>query len=416
MLSIDYIRENKQKVIDALKNKNREADIDTILSLDDKRRKKIQESQVLREERNKLAKQKFTEETKTRGKEIKDLLKTIEGDLSVTEEKLNHLISFIPNVPLDEVPIGHDASGNVEIRKSGTIPTFSFPIKDHTKLGIDLDIVDFERGAKVSGYRGYFLKNQGAILHMALLLYVFKKLTAKGYTPFIAPSIVKGFTLFGSGQFPWGEQEVYKLNDDDAYLAGTAEVPITSYLSNEILPEKDLPKKFVAFSPCFRKEAGSYGKDTKGLYRVHEFWKIEQVVIGNNDLDNARKIHEELQQNAEEILEDLGLPYRVLLMCTGDMGEPQIKKYDIETWMPSRNGYGETMSNSIMGDFQTRRLKIKYRKKDGQTEYCFSFNNTAIASPRILIALFENYQQEDGSILVPKVLQDLTGFEKIVKP
>lgn len=416
MLSIDYIRENKQKVLDALKNKNREADIDGILMLDDERKKKIQESQVLREERNKIAKQPFTEESKKRGKEIKDLLKTIEGDLSATEEKLNRLVSFVPNVPLDEVPVGHDETGNQELRKVGKIPSFAFPIKDHTKLGLDLDIVDFERGAKVSGYRGYFLKNQGAILHMALLLYVFKKLAAKGYTPFIAPSIVKGFTLFGSGQFPWGEQEVYKLNDTDAYLAGTAEVPVTSYFSGEILQEKDLPKKFVAFSPCFRKEAGAYGKDTKGLYRVHEFWKIEQVIIGNNDLDAARKIHEELQQNAEEILTDLGLPYRVLLMCTGDMGEPQIKKYDIETWMPSRNGYGETMSNSIMGDFQTRRLKIKYRNKNGETAYCYSFNNTAVASPRILIALLENYQQEDGSVLIPKALQDLTGFEKIVKP
>jgi len=415
MLSIDYIRENKQKVFDALKNKNREADIDAILVLDDERRKKIQEAQLLREERNKIAKQPFTDETKKRGKEIKDILKTIEGDLTKTEEKLNHLVSFIPNVPLDEVPIGQNEKDNQELRKVGTVPTFSFPIKDHTKLGVDLDIIDFERGAKVSGYRGYFLKNQGALLHMALLLYVFKKLTLKGYTPIIAPSIVKGFTLFGSGQFPWGEQEVYKLNDDDSYLAGTAEVPVTSYFSNEILAEKELPKKFVAFSPCFRKEAGSYGKDTKGLYRVHEFWKIEQVVIANSDLNNARLIHEELQKNAEEILLDLGLPYRVLLMCTGDMGEPQILKYDIETWMPSRNGYGETMSNSIMGDFQTRRLKIKYRKKNGETAYCYSFNNTAIASPRILIALLENYQQADGSVLIPKVLQELTGFDTIKK-
>jgi len=417
MLSIDYIRENKQKVLDALKNKNREADIDAILTLDDDRKKKIQEAQVLREERNKLAKQKFTEESKTRGKEIKDFLKNIEGDLAIIEEKLHRLMSFTVSVPLDEVPVGKDEKSNVELRKVGDIPSFSFPIKDHMKLGVDLDIIDFERGTKVSGYRGYFLKNQAAILHMALLMYVFQKLTKKGYTPFIAPSIVKKFTLFGSGHLPWGEKEVYKLNgeDDDAYLSATAEIPITSYFSNEILQEKDLPKKFVAFSPCFRSEAGSYGKDTKGLYRVHEFWKIEQVVIGSNDMDNARKIQEELQQNAEEILQELGLAYRVLLMCTGDMGEPQLKKYDIETWMPSRNGYGETMSNSIMGDFQTRRLKIKYRNKDGQTAYCYSFNNTAVASPRILIALLENYQQEDGSILIPKALQSLTGFDRIKK-
>lgn len=415
MLSIDYIRENKEKVLAALKNKKREADIEGILVLDDKRKKFIQEAQVLREERNKIARQPFTEETKKRGKEIKELLKTIEGDLAVAEEKMNRLLSFVPSVPLDEVPIGMDETGNTEIRKNGTIPTFSFPIKDHTQLGVDLDIIDFERGTKVSGYRGYFLKNQGAILHMALLLYVFKKLSLKGYTPMIAPSIIKKFTLFGSGHLPWGEKELYKLNgeDDDAYLSATSEIPITSYFSNEILQEKDLPKKFVAFSPCFRSEAGSYGKDTKGLYRVHEFWKIEQVIIGNSDIENARKVHEELQQNAEEILQELGLPYRVLLMCTADMGEPQLKKYDIETWMPSRKGYGETMSNSIMGDFQTRRLKIRYKTKTGETKYCYSFNNTAVASPRILIALLENFQQADGSVLIPKVLQELTGFTKI---
>ncbi len=417
MLSVDFIRENKQKVLDALKNKKREADIDGILALDEIRKKGIQEAQVLREERNKLAKQPFTEQTKLRGKELKELLKTIETDLALTEEKLNTLLSFVPNVPMDEVPVGKDEADNVEIKKQGIPPTFSFPIKDHMQLGKDLDIIDFERGAKVSGYRAYFLKNQGAILHMALLLYVFKKLTAKGYTPLIAPSIVKKFTLFGSGHLPWGEKEVYKLNgdDDDTYLSATAEIPVTSYFSNEILQEKDLPKKFVAFSPCFRSEAGSYGKDTKGLYRVHEFWKIEQVVIGGNDLESARKIHEELQQNAEEILQDLGLSYRVLLMCTADMGEPQMKKYDIETWMPSRKAYGETMSNSIMGDFQTRRLKIKYRQKNGETTFCYSFNNTAIASPRILIALLENFQQADGSIQIPKVLHDLTGFSTIKK-
>ena len=415
MLSVDYIRENKQKVLDALKNKNRVADVDKILSLDEKRRSLIAEMQTLREERNKIAKQPFTEETKQKGKGIKEQLKSIEADIALTETELHTLISYVPNVPLDEVPVGPDETGNKELRTVGEVPTFSFPIKDHMKLGTDLDIIDFERGVKVSGYRGYFLKNKGAILHMALLMYVFKKLTAKGYTPIIAPSIIKKFTLFGSGHLPWGEKEVYKLNGDDtdAYLSATAEIPVTAYFSNEILQEADLPKKFVAFSPCFRSEAGSYGKDTKGLYRVHEFWKIEQVIIGKADMDAARTVHEELQQNAEEILQDLGLPYRVLLMCTGDMGEPQVKKYDIETWMPSRNGYGETMSNSIMGDFQTRRLKIKYRKKDGTTAYCYSFNNTAVASPRILIALLENFQQKDGTIVVPPVLRDLAGFDTI---
>jgi seryl-tRNA synthetase len=242
---------------------------------------------------------------------------------------------------------------------------------------------------------------------------VFQKLIKKGYAPFIAPAIVKGFTLFGSGQFPWGEQEVYKLNDEDAYLAGTAEVPVTAYHSGEILREEDLPKKYVAFSPCFRREAGAYGKDTKGLYRVHEFWKIEQVIIGKNDIEESKKLHEELQQNTEEILQDLGLSYHVLLMCSGDMGEPQVKKYDTEIWMPYKNGYGEIASNSIMTDFQARRLNLKYRTKEGKVEYCHTLNDTAIPSPRVLIAILENYQQEDGSIQIPDVLQPLMGIKEI---
>ncbi len=425
MLSIDYIRNNKQKVIEAAKNKNREVDIDKILKLDDQRLELVHKIQKLREERNVLAKKgKPIDSTQSkplspadsagsRGREIKEELKKLEGQLTINNQQLNELLSFVPNVPLDEVPVGKDAAGNKEIKKWGEIPKFDFQPKSHNELGKLLDVIDLERGAKISGFRGYFLKNQLAVLHFALLFYVFNKLTKKGYTPIIAPAVIKSFTLFGSGQFPWGEQDVYKLNDEDAYLAGTAEQPVTAYYSEEILNEKYLPKKFVAFSPCFRREAGAYGKDTKGLYRVHEFWKVEQVIIGKNDTDEARKLHEELQKNSEEILQDLKLPYRVILMCTGDMGEPQIKKYDTETWMPSRNAYGETMSNSIMGDFQTRRLNIKYRKKDGQTEYCFSLNNTALASPRILIAILENYQQKDGSVLVPKVLQPLVGFGKI---
>ena len=413
MLSLDYIRNNKAQVIGAAKNKNRKVDIDKILKLDNQRRELIQKIQTLREERNKTTHQKPDKKTIIRGKEVKKELKKLEDNLSKITIELDLLVSYVPNVPLPEVPVGKDETGNLEVKKWGKIPAFDFELKSHLDLGLSLDLFDLERGSKVSGFRGYFLKNQAAQLQFAILFYVFQKLVKKGYTPIIAPSIVKEFTLFGSGQFPWGQQDTYKLNDEDAYLAGTAEQPVTAYYSGEILNEKDLPKKFVAFSPCFRKEAGAYGKDTKGLYRVHEFWKVEQVIISKNDVDGAKRLHEELQTNCEEILQDLKLSYRVLLMCTGDMGEPQIKKYDTETWMPSRQAYGETMSNSIMGDFQTRRLKIKYRKKDGSTEYCFSLNNTALASPRILIAILENYQQKDGSIKIPKVLQQLVGFDKI---
>jgi seryl-tRNA synthetase len=413
MLSLDFIRANKEKVITAAKNKNRKVDIEGILKLDDQRREAIQKIQVLREERNKTSHGKPDQKTIARGKEIKEELKTLEEKLSKITVELDSLLSFVPNVPLDDVPVGADESGNVEVKKWGQIPKFDFELKSHLDLGLSLDLFDLERGSKVSGFRGYFLKNQAAQLQFAILFYVFQKLVKKGYTPIIAPSIVKGFTLFGSGQFPWGEQEVYKLNDEDAYLAGTAEVPVTSYFSGEILKESDLPKKFVAFSPCFRREAGSYGKDVRGLYRVHEFWKVEQVIIAGHDIEESKKLHEELQENTESIIEDLKIPYRRLLMCTGDMGEPQIYKYDTEIWMPYRKGYGEIASNSIMGDFQTRRLKIKYRKKDNTTDFCYSLNDTAVPSPRILIAILENYQQKDGSIKVPEVLQQLVGFKEI---
>lgn len=414
MLDINYIRKNVDKVKEAAKNKNRKVDIDAILKLDEERRELIQQSQKLREERNVISKQKPDETTISRGKEIREELKTIEDKLATVEEQFTNLMLYVPNVPLEEVPVGKDEKANKELKKWGEIPIFDFPIKDHIELGTSLDIFDLERGSKVSGFRGYFLKNEGAILHLALLFYVLQKLTKKGYTPFIAPSIVKQFTLYGSGHFPWGsEQDVYKLNEEDAYLSGTAEIPITAYHSGEILQEKELPKKFVGFSPCFRKEAGAYGKDTKGLYRLHEFWKIEQVILGKNNLEEAKKIHEELEQNAEEILQDLKLPYRQLLMSTGDMGEPQLKKYDIETWMPSRNAYGETMSNSIMGEFQARRLNIRYKTAEGKTEFVYTFNNTAVASPRILIAILENYQQADGSIKIPEVLHQYTGFTEI---
>lgn len=413
MLSLDYIRQNKEKVKTAAQNKNRTVDIEKIILIDDERRKLISLIQTLREERNKLAKQKFTEDARERGKKIKEELGRLEEKREAAELELHRLASYVPNVPLDEVPIGKDASANVEIKKWGKPTKFSFKPKSHIEIGSKLDLIDLERGTKISGFRGYFLKNELALLHFALLFYVFNKLANKGYAPIIAPAVIRGFTLYGSGQFPWSEQDVYRLNDEDAYLAGTAEQPVTAYFSNEILAEKDLPKKFVAFSPCFRKEAGAYGKDTKGLYRVHEFWKVEQVIIGKDNIEQAKALHEELQKNSEEILQDLKLPYRVLLMCTGDMGEPQIKKYDTEAWMPSRENYGETMSNSIMGDFQTRRLNIKYRRKDGSTAYCYSLNNTALASPRILIAILENYQNEDGSVTIPEVLQSLVGKKTI---
>jgi len=432
MLDIKFIRENLDLCKEAAINKNRVVEWDKLLAFDEKRRELIAKRDNLKSQKNKVndvikaALQKLSPEKAAieseRKKAIADALKTLqpkeeldqlEKEIREVEEKFNLLMFTVPNVPDKSVPIGKDSSGNKEVRKVGEPTKFDYPIKDHIALGKSLDLIDLERGAKVGGSRAYFLKNEGAQLEFAVLFYTFQKLIAKGYTPLIAPSLVREFTLFGNGQLPWGREEVYHLEKDDVYLAGTAEVPVTAYFSDELLKEEDLPKKFVAFSPCFRREAGSYGKDTKGVYRLHQFNKVEQVIISKNDLNTSITLHDELLANSEEILKDFELPYRVMLMCTGDMGEPQVKKYDIETWMPSRNAYGETMSDSFMGDFQARRLKIRYKTKDGQIHFCHTLNNTAIASPRILIAILENYQQKDGSIKVPKVLQQFIGKDVI---
>ncbi len=414
MLDIKFIRENLELCKTAAKNKNREVEWGHLLALDDKRRALIGKSEAIRAKRNKAEKA-MTDEERQAGRALKREMKALEEELRTVEQDFNVLMLTVPNVPDPSVPVGKDANGNKEVKQWGEPPKFDFQAKDHIELGKSLDLIDFDRGAKIGGFRAYFLKNEAAQMELALMWYTLNKLVAKGYTPLIAPSIVREFTLVGNGQFPWGREEVYTIEKDDVYLAGTAEVPVTAYFSGELLEEKDLPKKFVAFSPCFRREAGSYGKDTKGVYRLHQFNKIEQVIISTNDMNNSFTLHEELLANAEEILQDLELPYRVLLMCTGDMGEPQVKKYDIETWMPGRKAYGETMSNSVMGDFQARRLKIRYRTKDGKTLYCHTLNNTALASPRILIAILENYQQRDGSVLVPKVLQPFLGGKEFIR-
>lgn len=412
MLDINFIKENLALCKTAAKNKNREVEWDTLLELDETRRKLTKSVDDLRAKRNETSR-KPIEEAREEGKQIKESLRGLEEELRKVEEELHGVLLTVPNVPDTSAPVGKDSSGNVEVRKWGDIPVFDYTPRDHIELAKLNDLVDFERGAKVGGFRTYFTKNEAVLLEMGLLFYTMKKLVGKGYIPMMSPSLVKDFAFYGNGQFPWGKDEVYHLEKDDVYLAGTAEVPVTAYLSDEVLTDSDLPKKFVAFSPCFRRESGSYGKDTKGIYRVHQFNKIEQVIISTADSSKSLTLLEELLANAEEILHDLKLPYRVLSMCTGDMGEPQVKKYDIETWMPSRNSYGETMSDSFMGDFQARRLKIRYRTKDGKMVFCHTLNNTAIAFPRILIPIFENYQQKDGSIRVPKVLVPFVGKDVI---
>ena len=407
MLDINFIKENIDQVKKTIEVRKAKVDLDQLLALDQKRRELIFKVDLLRAQRNDAARIKDIET----GKKIKVELTELEKGLAEVEREWQSLMLQIPNIILDEVPIG-DASQNKIIKKEGEVPQFSFKIKDHIELGKSLGIIDFDRGVKVGGFRGYFLKNEGAKLHWAILNFVLDHISSKGFEIVVPPVVNKGFALLGGGQFPWGEEDTYKLGEDE-YLVGTAEIPLMALHASETFEIKDLPKKYVALSPCFRTEVGSYGKDTKGLYRVHEFYKVEQVILSQADEKESLGFFEDLQSNAEEILEQLGLPYQVVILSSQDISKKAALTYDIETWMPSRENYGETHSNSMVFDFQTRRLKIRYKDAQGNIRYCHALNNTAIASPRILIAILENFQQEDGSIKIPEVLQKYTGFSEI---
>jgi len=428
VLDIQFIRENPEKVKKAIVDKqlpprvNVEV-VDRILELDEKRRKLIMETEIIRRERNELSeklKKSRNETDKQLGRELKKKLGEVEPELKRTEDGLGELMLTVPGVPADDVPIGKDEKDNVTVRTWGEKPKLDFPMKDHIELGTGLDILDLDRGTKVAGFRGYYLKNQGVMMHMGLMRYGMDKLISKGFTPMVPPVLDLPRALVNTGHFPWGEVDVYKTFDDREeesvrHLAGTAEVPLVSYHQDEVLEEKELPKKYAGWSLCFRREIGSYGKDTRGIYRIHEFMKIEQVVLDAADVKKSLKWLEDLAAISEEVLQELELPYRVLLMCTGEMGEPQYRKYDIETWMPGRNNYGETHSASAMLDFQARRANVRYKAKDGTVKFVHMLNNTMLASPRILIALWENHQQKDGSIRIPAALRPYVGFEVIEK-
>ena len=421
MLDIAYIRDNTEKVKQGIKNKNLNPDIvDLVLTVDTKRRDLIGKIESIRAERNNLndeLKSARTPELIKKSGELKEKLQSFEPLLRQTEDEYTSLMLQVPGIPLDEVPIGKDSSGNVEVRTWGEVKKFDFPVKNHIELGESLDIIDFERGSKVAGFRGYFLKNEGVMLQFALMQYTLQKFISKGYTPVTPPVILKKRAFINTGHFPWGEKETYKFateeGEDETYLAGTAEVPLVSMYQDEVLNEKDLPIRMIGFSPCYRKEAGSYGKDAKGVFRVHEFVKTEQVVICKNDVEESRKLHEEMMALTEEIAQDLKLPYHILRMCTGDMGEPQAKKYDIEAWMPGRNDWGELGSDSILLDFQSRRANIRYRDGKNEIKFVHMLNNTASNSPRWLVAILENYQQADGSVKIPEVLVPIIGKTEI---
>jgi len=418
MLDIKFIRENKDLIQAGAKKKHLDFEVAGLLEADDKRRELTASVEKKRAEQNsfndKIAKASDIERAGfiAEMKIVKDALQKEEAELAEIMKSWQLLMLQVPNIPDMSVPDGKDDSENQETRVWGEIPKFDFKPKSHIELMTTLNMIDLDRGGKVSGFRGYYLKNDAVRLNFAIWQYALDFFGKRGFETMMVPTIVKRENLMGTGYLPQGEEDLYKTQDGD-YLAGTAEVATMGYLSGEVLDKTDLPKKFLSFSESFRREAGSHGKDTKGLMRVHEFFKWEQVVLCEASHEMSVKFHEELTLNAEEFLQSLGLPYHVVVNCGGDLGLGQVKKYDIECWVPSEEKYRETHSSSYFHDFQTRRMNIRYKDTDGKMRFAHSLNNTAIATPRILIQLIENYQQADGSIIVPEILRPYFGKDQI---
>jgi len=419
MLDIKFIRENKDIIKEGAKKKHIETDVDTLIAVDEKRLAILSRVEFLRGEQNKCsvsmggtltdaAKKQLIEEMHL----VKDELKEKEEELRTVMAEWQSLMLQIPNVPDISVPEGDSDEGNVEVKAWGEKTEFGFEPKDHIDLMLNLKMVDFDRGIKVHGFRGYFLTGDGARLSMAIWNYALDFFSKRGFVPVIPPIIIRRETFMGSGYLPQGEEDLYKTQDGD-FLAGTAEVPLMGFHSDEILDVKDFPIKYLGFSPCYRREAGSHSRDVKGLIRVHEFYKLEQVVICKASHTESVAYHEEITRNTEEFIESLGIPYHTVVNCGGDLGMGQVKKYDVELWVPKENKYREIGSASYFHDFQTRRLNIRYRDEDGKARYAHSLNNTAIPTPRILVSLVENFQQSDGSIKIPEVLHKYFGKEVI---
>jgi seryl-tRNA synthetase len=418
MLDIKFIRENSDLITLAATKKHINFNVNELIEVDTKRLALLRTVEELRSKQN-TASDSISKASALERADLIESMKTVKEELKSKEDELEEIMKSwrvlmlaVPNIPDMSVPDGASDADNVEVRKWGDIPTFAFAPLDHIELMEKSDMVDFERGTKTSGFRGYFLKNDAAMLELAIWQYVMQKWQAKNFTPMLVPSLVKRSALLGTGYLPGGEDDLYKDGDD--YLAGTGEVASMFYHSDEVLDVKELPKKYIVWSPCFRKEAGSHGKDVKGLVRVHEFYKCEQVVLCEASHETSVKHHEEIARNAEEMMEELGIPYHTVVNCGGDLGQGQVKKYDIEAWMPSQNKYRETHSASYFHDFQTRRLNIRYKDQNGKMEYTHSLNNTAAATPRLLIAIIENYQQADGTIKVPEVLVPFMGGKNVI--
>ncbi len=415
MLDIKFIRENADLIREAVRKKHSSFDVQNLLDADEKRLSILKEVEEIRSKQRVVSDTIPTitdpAERETRIAEMK----VLKDDLQTKEETLKEytkawqlLMLEVPNVPDMTVPDGDSDADNVEVKRWGEQTQFSFEPKDHVELMLANNMVDFERGTKVHGFRGYFLVGDGARLSMAIWSYALEFFSSKGFIPIIPPVVARKENFIGTGMIPQSEEDLYKTQDGN-YLAGTAEVPIMGMHANETLEHKDLPLKYIGFSPCFRLEAGSHGKDVKGLIRVQEFYKMEQVVLCEARHETSVKLHEEITRNSEEFMESLGLPYHTVINCGGDLGLGQVKKYDIEAWVPKEVKYRETHSASYFHDFQTRRLGIRYKEENGETYYTHSLNNTAVATPRILVSLVENFQEADGTIRIPEVLRQYMG-------
>lgn len=408
MIDIKKLRENPEYFKKATADKGRDsALVDEVLKLDKQKREILQKVETLRAERNKLGKEGID-----RGKQIKVELDKLEERLKNMDEDLTAVTWRIPNPALDSVPVGEDESENVEIRKWGETPKFDFDPRAHWQLGESLDLIDTQRAGKVSGTRFGYLKNEGVLLELALLNFGFKKLIEKGFIPIFPPVMIQKEVMSALGYNNYGFDETYQIKDEDLVLVATAEHAIVPYHKDEILQESDLPKRFVGFSGAFRKEAGSYGKDTKGILRVHQFNKLEMVSFCKPE--DSVKEHEFLVGIEEEFMQALKIPYLLTQMCTGDLGDPAAVKFDIECWFPSENKYRETHSCSNCTDYQARRLNIRFKKKTGEVEFVHILNGT-VFSERPILAILENYQKADGSVEVPEVLRQLVGKD-IISP
>jgi seryl-tRNA synthetase len=421
VLDIKFIREHPELVKAGATKKHVACDVDRLLELDAERRKlgvRVDELRSAQKSAGKRIAQATPEERPALAaeqKSFKEELKTLEERLKEVMTGIREEHVRVPNVPDPEVPDGKDDTENVELTRVGELPAFDFEARDHVDLATAQGWLDIERGAELAGSRNVILMGDLARLEQAVLRLAFDHMLGKGFTPMSVPMLVRREPLEGTGYFPGGEDQTYRTDErDELYLAGTSEVPVTAFHAGEILQADDLPKRYVAWTTCYRREAGTYGRDTRGLYRIHQFQKVEQVVIDVADEGRSREHHAAILENSEQVLQALDLPYRVVNVCGGDLGVPHVQKFDVETWMPSRASYGETHSASRFYDYQARRLGLRYRDADGKTRFCHTLNNTVVAAPRILLALLENHQRADGTVAVPEVLRPYLGGDEVL--